>query len=214
MFQSPKHPEIDHQTIKLIIGVISISLAILTSLFATTPITSISASYYEFGWSQTIFIGFLFAIAAFLLAYNGQSRNEMILSKVAAGAGLCVALFPCGCDSHIELIPYIHGVAAATMFLILAVFCYIFFQRAKKKGYSQAKKRAIIYTLCGITIILAILILAIDNLLGGFASARIPRLTFYGETAGLVAFGISWLTASRVLPVITREDERFSPFGN
>jgi hypothetical protein len=28
---------------------------------------------------------------------------------------------------------------------------------------------------------------------------------------GLIAFGISWLTASRTIPGITRADERFSP---
>jgi len=48
----------------------------------------ISASYYEGGWSQSIFIGFLFAIAALLLGYNGYSKTEMVLSKVAAFAGL------------------------------------------------------------------------------------------------------------------------------
>jgi len=63
-----KRQEIDHRTIKLIVGIVSLSLAGLTSAFATTAITSISASYYEGGWSQSIFIGFLFAIAALLLA--------------------------------------------------------------------------------------------------------------------------------------------------
>ena len=71
MLEAPKREEIDHRTIKLIVGVIALSLATLTGAFAGTPIASISASYYEGGWSQTIFIGFLFAIAAFLLAYNG-----------------------------------------------------------------------------------------------------------------------------------------------
>ncbi len=213
MFSAPKRQEIDHHTIKLIVGVIALSLASLTSFFATTAITSISASYYEGGWSQSIFIGFLFAIAASLLAYNGLSRPEMLLSKVAAAAALGVALFPCRCDTHIELVPYVHGISAATMFLILAYFCYTFYRRARDKGHPQAKTRAAIYALCGVAIFLAILVLAIDNLFGGSLSARIPRLTFYGEATGLVAFGISWLTASRVLPIITRQDERFSPFG-
>ena len=33
-------------------------------------------------------------------------------------------------------------------------------------------------------------------------------------TAGLIAFGISWLTASRILPVITSKEERFSPLSD
>jgi NADH:ubiquinone oxidoreductase subunit 5 (subunit L)/multisubunit Na+/H+ antiporter MnhA subunit len=76
MFSAPKREEIDHLTIKFVVGLIAVTLAPLTDFFAKSPITSISASYYEGGPSQTIFIGFLFAIAAFLLAYNGFSRTD------------------------------------------------------------------------------------------------------------------------------------------
>ncbi len=211
MFPYSKRQEIDHRTMKLTVGIIAISLASLTSLFANHIITSISESYYIGGWSQAIFIGFLFAIAAFLIAYNGTSRGEMLLSKVAALAGLGVALFPCKCGSHAELVPYVHAVSAATMFLILAYFCYGFFSRARGKGHAQAQLRATVYAICGIAILISIATLAIDGIFGRFITAAIPRLTFYGEATGLVAFGISWLTASRVLPVLTRADERFSP---
>lgn len=214
MLSTPKRPEIDHRTIKLLVGLIAISLANLASFFAHSPIASISASYYEGGWSQSIFIGFLFAIAAFLLAYNGLSSSEMVLSKVASLAGLGIALFPCKCDIHEELVPHVHGICAAAMFLILTYFCYLFYRRALAKRHAQAKARATVYALCGIAIALSILALAFDNLSGGVLTASIPRLTFYGERTGLMAFGISWLTASRVLPVITRPDERFSPFSD
>jgi hypothetical protein len=208
---TPNRQEIDHRTIKLIVGIIALSLAGFTSAFAINPITSISASYYEEGWSQSIFIGFLFAIAAFLLAYNGLSATEMILSKVAATAALGVALFPCDCGGHPALVPYVHGASAAMMFLILAYFCYAFFRRARKKGYPQAKARSAIYAGCGTAILLAIVVLAIDTFSRGVLSRGVPRLVFYGESVALVAFGISWLTASRTLPLLTRRDERFSP---
>src|SRR5262245_44779787 len=90
MLPMPTRQEVDHRTIKLIVGVVALSLATLTDLFARTDITSISASYYAGGWSQVIFIGFLFAIAALLLSYNGQSKQEMFLSKVASVAALGV----------------------------------------------------------------------------------------------------------------------------
>ena len=214
MLPAPDRPEIDHRTLKLIVGVIALSLAGLTWLYAKTPITSISASYYEGGWSQSIFIGFLFAIAAFMLAYNGMSEREMILSKVASAAGLGVALFPCQCDGHTEVVPYVHGASASVMFFILTYFCYGFFHRAiskASKAHMQAGARAGIYALCGIAILVAILTLTVDHFSGHALSARMPRLTFWGETTALVAFGISWLVASRVMPVLTREDERFSP---
>lgn len=208
---APQRQEIDHRTIKLIVGLIAISLAALTSFFAKAAITSISASYYEGGWSQSIFIGFLFAIAAFLLAFNGQSVAEMRLSKVAALAALGVALFPCECDGRSVPIRHIHGVSAAVMFLILAYFCVGFFRRARVKGHSQANVRAAIYASCGIAIVLSIIVLGLDHLLHGAFSKHVHRLVFYGEATGLVAFGISWLTASRTLPLLTRQDERFSP---
>ena len=211
MLSAPARPEIDHRTIKLIIGVVALSLAGLTSLFARTRLASISASYYEGGWSQSIFIGFLFAIAAFMLAYNGRAKSEMVSSKIASAAGLGVALFPCRCDTHIELVPYVHEASASVMFLILAYFCFGFYQRARSKGHPQAQARAAIYALCGIAILLSMLVLAIDGLSRGTLSAAVPRLTFYGEATALIAFGISWLVASRVLPVVTRQDERFSP---
>ena len=77
MFSAPKQEEINHLTIKFVIGLIALSLAPLTSFFAKSSITSISASYYEGGWSQSILTGFLFAIAAFLLAYNGFSGQKL-----------------------------------------------------------------------------------------------------------------------------------------
>lgn len=207
----PAREEIDHRTIKLIVGVNAISLPLLTSAFAQSAITSISASYYEGGWAQSIFVGFLFAISAFLLAYNGLTRPEMVCSKAAAVAALGVALFPCECGSHAALVPYVHGASAAVMFLILVFFCRVFYKRAMDKGYPQAKARAAIYAACGAAIVLAILVLAADHFSGRALSARVPRLVFYGESVGLIAFGISWLTASRTIPGLTRADERFSP---
>lgn len=207
-------PEIDHHTIKLIVGVIAVSLANLTNFFSATPIPSISASYHEGAWAQSIFVGFLFAISALLLAYNGKSRREMIASKIAAVAALGVAMFPCRCGNHIEIIPYVHGISAAVMFLILAFFCYEFFKRARRKGHPQAKLRAGIYAFSGVVIVLCILILAVDNLSNGVISSKVERLTFYGEGTALMAFGVSWLTASRSMPLVTRKDERLSPFSD
>jgi hypothetical protein len=214
MLSAPKREEINHCTIKLIVGLIALSLGALTDLLADHPITSISASYWEDGWARNILVGFLFAIAAFLLAYNGQSRREMILSKVAAFAALGIALFPCECDSHHpETVPCVHGTSAAVMFLILTYFCYVFYCRAREKGHAQAKVRTCIYAACGISILAAIATLMVDYFSGKWISSKIVRLTFYGECTGLVAFGVSWLTASHWLPVINSRKERFKPFN-
>ena len=213
MFSNPAQSEINNHTSKLIVGLIAITLATITSILSGGDIDSISASYYADDWARNIFVGFLFAISAFLLSYNGISKNQMMLSKVAALAALGVALFPCVCKVHQVPFPYIHGTSAAVMFTILAIFCFIFYKRAKSKGHKEAKIRAAIYAVCGIAIVTSILILAIDGFSGGAISKTIPRLTFIFENVGLVSFGIAWLTASRFIMFITREDERFSIFN-
>ena len=212
MFTDPVKSEIDEHTGKLIVGVIATSLASLTSYFSVDPLESISASYYDKFWARDIFVGFLYAISAFLLAYNGRSKRQMVLSKIAAFSAIGVAMFPCKCGTHEEIIANVHGLSALTMFLILAIFCYTFFKRAKTKQSKQAKVRAYIYAVCGITIIISILILGYDNLSNYSISSKITRLTFYGENAGLIAFGIAWLTASRMLPLLTGKEERLSVF--
>src|SRR5260221_14621171 len=93
---SPKQI-INAARLKLIVGFIALSLASLTDVFAASDLTSISASYYEEGMSQTLFVGSLFAIAMFLLAYNGSSTAETVASRAAGGAPPRGAVAPCGC---------------------------------------------------------------------------------------------------------------------
>jgi len=202
--------EIDQHTIKLIVGVIAISLACLTALFSQNPLDSISAAYHESGKSRDILVGFLFAIAAFLLAYNGMSKRELVLSKLTAISAMGVALFPCRCGSHPEIVPGLHAISAVAMFVILVFFCWAFFERARTKKYPQARIRAIVYVVCGGVIVVSIATIAADFLLDEAIRRKIPRLTFYGEAAALIAFGVAWLTASRVIPFITHQKERLS----
>ena len=213
MLPPPDKQEIDHRTIKLLVGIIALTLAAVTSIFAKAPLTSISEAYHSSDVSRNIFVGALFAVSAFLLAYNGFFRREMIASKIASGAAFLVAMFPCECKPH-ETSLSVHGSAAAVMFLVLAYLCFVFRHRATVKGYPQAKTRAKIYLVCGIVILGCIAVLGLDNLLGGVIGDQIPRLTYWGEELALVMFGVAWLVASRVIPGITNPEERFSPFAD
>lgn len=207
---APRRPEIDQYAIKFLIGVIAISLPASEYALTNGAITSISASFWfePDVWPRNIFVGFLFAISAFLLAYNGRSETEMWLGKAASLAAVCIAMFPCGCgeDSR-QIIPRVHGLSAGLMFFVLACFCYIFLRRAWQKGHTQARLRAGIYALCGLGMIVSILLFVAAAFKVGEA------LVFWGETVGLVSFGISWLTASRVLPGITQPAERVRLFS-
>jgi len=221
--KEPSNLEINHQTLKLLVGLLAISLGSVTNLFARHPLDSISASYFEGGWSQTIFVGSLFAIAAFMLAYNGYSKPEMWLSKIAGVAATGVAMFPCNCKGKTlgfggdvsramcvrdeALIPYVHFISAAIMFVILVVFCWFFYNRARERrdrGSVEAGRRMRVYQLCGLTIVVSMAAMAFDALAG----SSMPRMVWYGETAALIAFGASWLTAARIVPLLSKPEER------
>jgi hypothetical protein len=197
---------IDYHTSRLIVGLIAISLAPLTNILSPENLASISASYHIGGWARDFFVGFLFAISAFLLAYNGYSRRQANLSKIAALSALGVALFPCTCGDHDVILPKVHYISAAIMFLILAYFCLCFYHRAFSKGHSEARIRTLIYGTCGFLIILSIGVLALDNVFDW--SIKTPNIIFIFENVGLSAFGVSWLTASLMFPFITSKEER------
>lgn len=201
-------PEIDHRTIKLLIGLMALSLAHITSFFSNSPITSISAAYYQDDWARNVLVGFLFAIAAFMLAYNGEGLWEMVLSKLGALAAFGVAMFPCACDGHAPIVAHVHYLSAAAMFTILAGLCRIFQQRARQKRHVEARRRACIYFLCMLVILGVMAIMLLDFISQDVLSAEWPRLTFYCERAGLMAFGVSWLTASKIIPVFAAHGER------
>ena len=202
---APRRPEIDNYTIKFLIGAIALSLPLIEFALTRGSITSISASFwFEPGvWPRSVLVGFLFAITAFLLAYNGTTETEMWLGKGASLAAAGIALFPCGCGNpEREIIPHVHSISTGVMFGVLSGFCWIFLRRAWAKGHPQAKARATIYALCGLGMIGSILLFIASAIKNGEA------LIFWAETVGLVSFGISWLTASHVIPVITRSSER------
>jgi hypothetical protein len=75
-------------------------------------------------------------------------------------------------------------------------------RRARAKGHREARWRAAIYMLGTAGFAFAVLLFV------GRLVAKQEVFVLWGETAGLVSFGVSWLTASRVLPGITRPWER------
>jgi hypothetical protein len=138
---------------------------------------------------------------------------QMVLSKVAAVAALGVIFFPCFCGCHPEIIPNVHFASAGVMFLILAYFCHAFYKRARGKGHIEANRRAVVYAVSGFAILASIVAMVINALSSDALSTATPRFVFYCERTALVAFGISWLTASLTVPVLTSRQERFSPLG-
>jgi hypothetical protein len=207
-------PEINQYTIKFLIGFVALSLPAVELVLSCGAITSISQSYWyeDSHWSRNIFVGSLFAIAALLAGYNGTSSQQLWLGKVAALAAVFIAIFPCHCgsDAH-EIVKGVHAASAGTMFAVLAWFCWDFIERAKTKlnddRRTAAGRRIFIYRSCGAGMVIAV------GLFVAHVVTKEERLIFWGETFGLVSFGVSWLTASHKLPGITHPSEKETLFG-
>lgn len=240
-----ERPSLDVRTLRLLIGCIAIGLAVLVQAVSPLPLTSISGSYFSGDWPRNFFVGCLFFIACFLIAYNGQRQIEAWLSKAAALAAIGVAVFPCDCAieatrqgagtlqclgmsadrytslsrclTHVQEIKGAHGLSAFAMFGILAVFCYIFYNRAREKEDERrtaARRRMHVYSTTLLLIIVAITAMLVDHFFGRIISDAWPTFVFWAEFVGLVSFGASWLTASYIVPGMAHEErERFRPFG-
>lgn len=211
--KAPRDQEIDHRVLKLMVGLIGLFLASATSFFSGDTILSISESHCYGGWARDFFVGTMFAIAAFMAAYNGFSRKEMVVAKVTAVAAIGVAWFPTRCPTQDEIIPGAHVISAIVMFAMLATLCHIFYVRARSHGLDGANRRAVLYAVCGIAIVAAMGLVLVDHLVGGPIKAVIPRLEFYCEEVALVAFAVAWLAASHIVPWITAPEEKWLASG-
>jgi hypothetical protein len=205
-------PQVDERTVKLLVGVIAFMLPALVAWFAwPRALLSISDAYWAGGWAQTTFTGLLFAIAALLCSYDGQSGYERLASRLAAVAALMIALFPCSCDGHAESVKGLHYSAAFVLYMLLGYFCWEFRARALRKGWRHARRRARVYVGCLAMLALAIGMLALNLVLEGALADRFRPYVFLWEAVGLLAFALSWLTASHWLPVVNAPGERFHP---
>lgn len=156
--------------------------------------------------------------------------SEKWISKVAAIMAVGVALFPTTCPNGVRNTDtVVHYISAVILFTIITYFCLgSFRKRALEKAVAaekasesltgeekdkqkeiafKARRRALIYHVCGWTIIFSLVLAASSSV------ESIGRYTgwwnlFLGELFALWAFGVSWFTASKVAPPLAQKDER------
>lgn len=201
--------QIDHRVIKLLVGVIAVSLAFFMQLVSGVVLLSISESYHH--RARDWFVGLLFAVAALFLSFSGKNRFERILTIAASILAAIVAVAPCRCGTHSSPWSGFHFPAAAGLFAILGYFCWRFRRTALSKVtmYPEARNRARVYTLCLAGMIGCGLMALAYVLFEAEVLALCPAYVFWLEALGLVSFGVSWLAASRTLPLLTNVRERF-----
>lgn len=201
--------QIDHRVIKLIVGVIAVCLALFMQMASGEVLHSISESYHH--QARDWFVGLLFAVAALFFSFKGENGRERRLTVLASVCAMLVAVAPCDCGRGSTLLSAFHFPAAAGVFGVMGYFCWRFRKtaRGKSAAYPEARRRAWVYTAClagmGVCAVMAVAYAVAQQRL----DAAFPNYVFWLEAMGLMSFGVSWLTASRTLPVITNQRERF-----
>lgn len=201
----------DYRALRLLVGIIALSIPFIVWILAKVDLTSISASYYTD--ARDAFVGMLFIVGAFLWAYNGHDKKQERSSKVAAVSAIGVALFPTTCATcESTIIGSLHYVFAAILFVILTIFCFVFFQKDIQGQSGEKGRRSKIYKICGSLMVIAIVTLGSQMFIDFKQMFGWTRVTFWAEALALCAFGVAWIVAGKYLPGLATEEERLKLF--
>lgn len=187
-------------------------LSIMLIILASCSIQD-SISQYYYTRMGSYLTGTLCAVGLFLFAYKGYpGENDGKYCNFAAVCAFGVAFIPMQLNPEDVPCPncivfftkgeywwrYFHYVFAVLLFLTMAFICYFKFTKTcpGEKVEKSTKKytRNMLYRICGITIFISILFLAIYKILVSINhDLKINTLTFFLESIMLIAFGTAWL---------------------
>lgn len=167
------------------------------------PTLSISATYYL----CPALTGILTAASVVLMCYDGYSLRDNIVTTISGVFGIMIVLFPCACTVSSEMVGFfqlpvaisntIHCASACAFFILLSINSLFLFTIGEKAPTKQKKIRNIIYRVCGIGMICALILMVLP--VSFFAK------TFVVEAIALTFFGISWLVKGQVFGILKDE---------
>ena len=205
---------LSYHAMATLVGIITSSLpfmlgggAILLALIGPghalpQPVLQCSISDYYYTAMGSYYVGSLFVIGAFLICSRGYERTDEIAGYLAGLFTLGAALFPSE-DPHLTHysrlqidIGFAHTACAALMFLAIAYFCLFLFRRSSpdRRPTRRKRHRNVIYTVCGVVIVVCICMMLIFTLNGVGQSRRPFNPLLFSESLALEAFGVAWLT--------------------
>lgn len=167
---------------------------------------SISQTYY-FEPTITPFMIILGAASILLMCYRGYEKIDDVINTLTGIAGLGICLFPCGISRQLdynrlvgtfqlnqEISGWIHNISAVIFFGLLAYNVLFLFTKSSGEITKNKKKRNIIYRVCGIGMVAALLSVVLVNIFGIYAGI------WAVEAVALFFFGIAFLTKADVYP--------------
>ena len=164
------------------------------------PTLSISATYYI----CPALTGILTAASVVLMCYDGYSLRDNIVTTISGIFGIMIVLFPCACTVSGETVGFfqlpvaisntIHCASACAFFILLSINSLFLFTIGEKEPTKQKKIRNIIYRVCGIGMLCALILMVLP--VSFFAK------TFVVEAIALTFFGISWLVKGQVFGIL------------
>lgn len=180
----------------------------------------------------TIFAGFC-AIAVALIPVEGAGRDAgkfaarifvEFESAKDAGGELKETIAQLTCEPRyfcfFEFLRSFHAVSAAVLFGTLAFLNLFVFTRVDAQSHTEVdgtlteakKRRDVVYIVCGWTILTVLFALVGAHFLGVMGAAwwNQWRLTFWGETIMVLAFGVSWMTKGQLIAPVR---DRHTPIG-
>ena len=180
--------------LRLSVGVIAVLLPVLVVAVVAfreqEVLVSLSDSYYH-RYANSVFIGAMFAFAAFLFSYE-FSRWENLLGNLGALAAALVAVFPTPPDAPTReetVGGYVHFSSATVFFVSLAVFCYVW---SRDDAVGEPRRS---YRVSSVLIVLAILTALASKVVERFVpdTGVLAVVFLVAEVAVVEVFGFSWL---------------------
>ena len=201
-----EHAVFDYRLLRLVMGLIAFLLPLIVDLASSEALSSISASYHT--EARDLFVGLLFVVGALLMAYRGHTARENRWANLAAIAAVLVALFPVpDVGEAVSWATWIHYAAASGLFGILAWFCYGPFQERTRGRGGLKGRRARIYRASGWTIVGSMAGLGVSGLLLDPDTSASYGVIYWAEFIALWAFGMAWITAGKVIPLLTGPED-------
>jgi TRAP-type C4-dicarboxylate transport system permease small subunit len=205
---------ISYLTLRRLIGILGLALPVVVvvgGFMQNGLVIQGSISGYYYTNMRDFFVGLLCLVALFLMSYKGYAKIDDVVAMMSGAFALGTIIFPMSMFSGkvvkvgIFLIDdnisqYLHLTFATLFFLSLSFNSLFLFTRHHPGVMGKAKKqRNVIYRLCGIVMIIAIVFAAVYMIF----LTRTPISKMYPvlilETVALISFGISWLVKGGTL---------------